>query len=232
MTQQQYPAGHLSFLQTSLPRPLTVFLPPVNRYLDSQYVTEFKDSGRLRISSFATFKQHEDEHRRDRSEGYVFAGVNDVDNDRSFFTVSVAGGSAYALSTTMRSGPELAAAFGSSYFEIFEPVGFCAEVANEIPGCTHAMIGQCIYVDRRMLVTEGKAPTMDELKHEGHPDNTVSLDKILAHGASAAGPKPYFLKERKYEWQGEYRFIWETNKSVTAHLDITASGLLRHCKFY
>jgi hypothetical protein len=164
------------------------------------------------------------------SEGSAFSLQNDVDNNRSFGVFSVSGSNAYALSATMRTGADIAAAFGNSSFEIFEPIGFSAAVANEIPGCTQVMIGQCVYVDERLLVSSGKAPTVDDLKSEGKSQE-VSLEKILAQGNAVTGPKPYFLKDRSYEWQAEYRFIWETNKPVTSHLDIIALDLRQFCKF-
>ena len=230
MTQEPYPAGHLSFIRTSLQRPLTVFLPPVHSYIEPEYVKAFKDTGSLQLSSFARFRQHKDEHRGDKDEGTAFSLVNDAAKDRSFGVVTVSGDNAYVLSTTMRTGADIDAAFpGNSSFEIFEPIGFAAAIANEIPGCTHAMIGQCIYVDARLLISSGNAPTIDDLKDEAEPDK-VSLGKVLAHGNSIKGPKPYFLKNRNHE-QAEYRFIWETNKPVMSHLDITAPELIKFCKF-
>jgi hypothetical protein len=230
MTQYQYPAGHLSFIQTGIQRPLTVYLPPIHRHMDAQFVESFKEHGNLRISSFAAFKKHLNEQQGDASEGAAFSVVNDVENDRSFATFSSSGTNAYALSATMRTGPDVAAIFGDASFEIFEPVGFCAEVANEIPGCKHAMIGQCIYVDERSLISSTRAPTVEDLRSDVEPDK-LSLEKMMVESAKTIGPKPYFLKIRKHEWQAEYRFIWETNKIVTSHLDIVLPSLRQFCKF-
>jgi hypothetical protein len=230
VTEGNYPAGHLSFIQMPIQKPLTVCLPPIHRHMDAQFVKSFKEHGSLRISSFAAFKRHKSEQQGDVGEGAAFSSINDTENDRSFSTLTVSGENSYALSATMRTGPDVAAVFGNSSFEIFEPVGFCAEVANEIPGCKHAMIGQCVYVDERMLVSSTRAPTVEDLKSEEEPDK-ISLEKIITASAKATGPKPYFLKTRKYEWQAEYRFIWETNKRVTSYLDIVLPSLHQFCKF-
>jgi len=230
MAQQEYPAGHLSFIKTALSRPLTVFLPPVHRHMDAQYVEAFKEKGHLRISSFAVFKQHKDEHRGDKSEGSAFSLVNDTENNRSFGVFTVSGSNAYALSATARTGPDISEAFGPSSFEIFELIGFSAAIANELPGCTGAMISQCIYVDQKMLVSTGAAPSVEDFKVDGDSKN-LSLEKVMSYGSSITGPKPRFLKDRKFEWQTEYRFIWETNKPVTSHLDIVAPEVRRFCKF-
>jgi len=86
-------------------------------------------------------------------------------------------------------------------------IGFSAAVANEIPGCTHAFISQCIYVDQKILISEGEAPTIDNMKADPESDD-VNLEKVLSYANTTRQPKPYFLKDRVYEWQAEYRFIW------------------------
>jgi hypothetical protein len=196
--------------------------------MDRQYVDAFLKDGSIRLSSFATFKLHRDEARGDPTEGFAVNFMNDPENDRHFSAATFSGVNAYVMSATVRTGPEIDAAFGDAYVEIFEPVGFCAAIANEIPGCIGVMISQCIYVDNRLLVTGGKAPKLDELRSEEEPGN-ISLDKILAQTASISGPKAFFMKTRKYEWQSEYRFIWETNKFVNTPLDIVLPDLTKFC---
>jgi hypothetical protein len=230
MAQSNYPAEHLSFIQTGLQRPLTVYLPPIHRYMDAQFVESFREHGNLRLSSFAAFKQHKNEQQGDSSEGSIFSVINDIENDRSFSTFTSAGSNALVLCATMRTGADVAKVFGQASFEIFEPVGFCAEVANEIPGCTHAMIGACIYVDEKLLISSTRAPNIEDLRDEAQPDK-ISLEKVMAESSKNSGPKPYFLKTRQYEWQAEYRFIWETNKPVSSHLDIVLPSLRQYCRF-
>jgi hypothetical protein len=173
-------------------------------------------------------RANKDEPRKDREEGLAFHLLNDLKNDRSVGFATMTGGNAYILSATSRTGPEIVEAFGPDRLEIVEPIGFCAEIANEIPGCQGAMISQCLYADNKALVTVGTAPTIDDLKSETEPDK-VSLEKMMAQGKALRGPKQYFLKGRKHEAQSEYRFVWETNRPVKEPLIITAPNLRKYC---
>jgi hypothetical protein len=228
MTTQQFPASHLAFIQTNICRPLTVFLPPLYRHIEARFVEAFLREGSIRLSCFTTFAQHKDEARKDRQEGHGFHVLNDLKNDRSFATYTMTGSNAYVLSVTSRTGPEIVNAFGSDRLEIVEPIGFCADVANEIPGCQGVMISQCIYADDRMFHTPGTAPTVDDLKSETEPDK-VSLEKIMAQSNALGGPKQYFLKGREHEAQSEYRFVWETSRPVKEPLIIVAPNLKKYC---
>lgn len=81
------------------------------------------------------------------------------------------------------------------------------------------MIGACIYVAKKSLISSARAPNIEDLRDDAQSDK-ISLEKVMAESSKNSGPKPYFLKTRQYEWQAEYRFIWETNKPVSSHLDI------------
>jgi hypothetical protein len=144
MTTQQFPASHLAFIQTNFGRPLTVFLPTLYRHMDATFVKSFSKEGSIRLSCFAKFAQHKDEPRKDKQEGHALHVLNDLNNDRSFGVYTMTGTNAYILSATSRTGPEIVEAFGPDRIEIVEPIGFCAEIANEIPGCQAAMISQCL----------------------------------------------------------------------------------------
>jgi hypothetical protein len=229
MSEQTYPPGHLSFIRTDFVRPLTVFLPTVYRYLPRQFADAFHAKGEIRISCFEAFKHHTDEQQQDSQEGHSFNVISDQKSNLTFATYTVAGMNAYILSLTSISSPNLSAAFGDSKIEIFEPMGFAAEVANEIPGCKGVLIGPCIYADNKMLLGKGKAPGLEDLRSDAEPDK-IDLGKMMAHSAQMEGPKAYFLKTRKYEAQNEYRIIWETNRPVSEPLLIAQPALRKYCR--
>jgi hypothetical protein len=228
MTTQQLPASHLPFIQTTIGRSLTVFLPTLYRHMEGKFVEAFTKEGSIRLSCFATFAQHKDEPRKDRREGHALHVLNDLKNDRSFGVYTMTGSNAYILSVTSRTGPQIVEAFGPDRVEIVEPIGFCAEIANEIPGCQSVMISHCMYADDKVLQTLGTAPTVDDLKSDTEPDK-VSLEKMMAQSKALSGPKQYFLKGREHEAQSEYRFVWETNRAVKEPLIITAPNLRKYC---
>jgi hypothetical protein len=220
MSAQQFPASHLAGIQTEFRRPLRIFLPTLYRHMEAAFIEAFSKEGSIRLSCFAQFAQHKDEPRKDREEGHALHVLNDPKNDRhvSFYTMT--GSNAYILSATSRTGPDIVEAFGPDRLEIVEPVEFCAEIANEIPGCQTAMISQCLYADNRVLETVGTAPTIDDLKSDTEPDK-VSLEKVMAQGKDLQGPKQYFLKSREHEAQSD--------RSVKEPLIITAPNLRRYC---
>jgi len=112
---------------------------------------------------------------------------------------------------------------------VFDPLGLCAEIANEIPGSVAMMMGQCIYEDTRMLTSAQTAPVLSDLKSDDGSDN-ISPEKLMAASSKISGPKEYFLKERKFEDQMEYRMIWETNRPVEEPVIIKVLNPERFCR--
>lgn len=225
-------AAHLSYLQMQIARPLRVFLPPLRRGMDSLYVNRFWETGELRLSSFRQFAKNESDDQHDDGEGTGFHVVQG--QGQNFAAMTATGSSAYVLSFTTSSAPQ--PAFGDDWFEVVEAIGFCAEVAGLIPGCTAAMIGPCIYLENRIFETEGHPPSVDDLL-VGDGSTDVSFDKLLAASAALQGPKQYFAKPRGhrsdprgYEKQAEFRMIWETSRSAEDHILVRAPELLRFCE--
>lgn len=226
MATEHIPESHLTSVTFNVGRQLTVFVPTLYRYMEDQYVDAFLKEGRLRLSSFKAFRRHKDEQRGDPDEGQTLLLMNDVESDRSFGVVSLSGDNAYVLS--MSTLGQLGG-FGNASFEIFDPVNFCAQVASEIVGMGPMMLGQCIYVDNRILRTGGTPPSVDDLKDDS--DSTkISLEKIMAQQRAMSGPKEYFLKERRYEEQSEYRMLWATDRPSAEFLDIVLPQRLRYCR--
>jgi hypothetical protein len=183
----QFPGSHLAFIQTNFGRPLTVFLPMLYRHMDAKFIEQFSIEGRIRLSCFATFAQHKDEARKDTAEGHGFHVLNDLKNDRSFVAYTMTGSNAYIMSATSRTGPQIVKDFGPNRFEIVEPVGFCAEIANEIPGCQAAMISQCLYADDKILHTAGgRAPISKRRQATAVCRRSARHGEFFRHGSAAA----------------------------------------------
>ncbi len=153
--------------------------------------------------------------------------INDQTADRSFSVFSTVGHNAYVSSFTTRT-EKLSASFGDAAIEVFEPVGFCTEIANEIPGSLSMMMGQCIYADTRILESMKRGPEISEFLDASGQE--VSLDKMMSKASGISGPKEFFLKERKYEDQMEFRLVWETNKPVIEPLLVKIKEPHRFCR--
>ncbi|MER8532105.1 hypothetical protein NKH61_05235 [Mesorhizobium sp. M1005] len=225
--QERLGPAHLSYLQVQMQRPLTIFVPPLRRILPRQYVDAFWAGGVLRLSNFATFAKLDGASQRDSTEGHATIVQNDKESDRSYMAHSSIGQNAYVLSFTSRT--RLPEEFGDAAMEIIEPIGFCGDIANMIPGCTSAMIGPCIYVDEKVLSSGGPVPSVEDFRL-GDGSTNLSLNKVMAHFQSLQGPQSYFLKDRVYEDQSEFRMIWETISVVNDPLLINVPSLMNHCK--
>lgn len=219
MTQDNNPhhnAAHLAHFTTHIPRPLTLFAPTIYRYIPQQYVDSYFTTGGLMLSCLANFRKHANEQQGDVNEGHSMVMINDREADRHIGAFISTNSNAYVMSFTSKT-KDMSSEFGDGCIEIFDPTTFCAMVANEIPGCTHAMMGPCIYVDQRLLISRKPAPKEADLRDDADPQ-AFSLDKFLQQTDTISGPKQYFLKDRKYEDQFEFRMIWETNKPVDSSL--------------
>lgn len=225
---EHHNAAHLSFIQTSVTRSLTVFVPTLYRFLPREYVEHFLNFGSLRLSSVNQFRKHADEYQGDKHEGGAMVVVNDPVADRSMFAFNITSSNAYVLSFTTKSDG-IGTSFGECAFEIFEPIGLCAEIANEIPGCLHMMMGNCIYADERILASDQTVPKIDDLMSETEPEK-VDLNKMMQATSRFSGPKEHFLKHQKYIGQMEYRMIWETNRPVTEPLTVKIQNPERFCR--
>lgn len=153
--------------------------------------------------------------------------INDKKADRSFGTFVTQGQSAYVSSFTSRMN-NLDRIFGDAVIEIFDPFGLLSEIVNEIPGSINAMIGPCIYAERRILQSMNRAPDLTSL---GDGNGNLVLDKVIEETDKISGPKVYFLKETKYEVQAEYRMIWETQRKVEEPLIVTINEPERFCRW-
>ncbi len=218
--------AHLSHVSLNISKPMFVFLPTLYRYLPRQYIDSFFKTGLFRVSCFRQFHKHADEQQGDKSEGTSMLMINDMKKDLSFGTFVEVGRSAYVSSFTSRTN-KLDKVFGDAAIEIFEPLGFLMELANELPGTGNAMIGPCIYTETRILQSMRSAPDLASLQ-DG--EGNIVMEKMQQVSNTISGPKVYFLKEKKYEDQAEYRMIWETQRNVDDPLVVTIQNPERFCR--
>ncbi|MDO8409120.1 MAG: hypothetical protein Q7S93_03540 [Phenylobacterium sp.] len=229
MAGNNFNAAGLAGIQIQHGRPITAHLPTVYRRLPVQFVDTFFSSGELRLSCFAQFKRHTNELQGDRREGETLLGINDVKADRSFFVFTETGKNAFILSTTVRTTALMDSVFGDASIEIFDPLIFAIEVANEIPGCIGTRMGWCIYVDNKILVSDQRGPEREELEI-GNGSEQTDHQKIAGLTRKISGPRELFLKPIKHEAEAEFRFIWETNRQVDEPLIVTLQNLERFCR--
>lgn len=128
-------------------RPWHVLIPPLYRYLPSEYVTKFFDTGELRLSSFSCFSKHKDEARGDKEEGksLILAQAG----DKFFGHYTIAGLNSYVLCGSHVLSKNVMNDFShcDAAIEITNTVEFASEIARQLAGFKAGVSGNCIYTN-------------------------------------------------------------------------------------
>jgi len=215
-------------------KPSFIALPVVYKYMGKKYIDLFFEHGLLRLGSFTKFQEYPDEIRGDISEGrgalqskgedgFQFIGVTEVGND------------AYIFCTSIIESDELMKEFNTDgYFKIKDLLGFSLAVANCIPGFSQSVQGFCYYQDFRLITKTIGGMAMNDFTNEngeliiGGPKMFQRLREMSGDGTDLM-----FLKEKKYQKQGEYRFIWQINSQffkLQKIFDIECKEAVQFCE--
>ena len=125
---------------------------PIFRYMDEKYITEFFDTGKLRIPSLEKCRHHDNNIRKDDHDGRYIESQRSNDDGYSIFsnnvqfqvrddqgnpinhgvvsTARIVDG--YVLSTSVEASLTLQDHFGGKIMKIFNPVEFAEEVYKSI----------------------------------------------------------------------------------------------------
>jgi hypothetical protein len=208
-------------------RPWRVLLPPVYRYLPKEYVDRFFDTGELRLSSVALFKQHKDEARADSDEGgALIAGLG---GGKHLLASVSTGQQSYILcgshilsATIMNSFPGCDAAI-----EIASVPDFGQEIARQLAGFMSGISGYCIYANNRILVRH-----LDHVPFPLPPGEGEDVPvEMIAGALNAIGQgEELFLKHSKFSSQAEYRLIWNIDKPSQDHIFVVAPQARAFCR--
>ncbi|HET6763272.1 MAG TPA: hypothetical protein VFH27_06360 [Longimicrobiaceae bacterium] len=149
-------------ISVQLVREWRIRRPVVYRYLDKQFVDEFFDRGALRISSFSTFAQHEDEERLDGAEGKGIVGHRNHEGEGQTIIAQMSQGhNAFVLCGSMNYSPELSDAFKTnSGFRIDDSLGFGDAISKFIPGSRSGLKGAASTHRRRSLIAIWERSTL------------------------------------------------------------------------
>jgi hypothetical protein len=201
--------------------------PSVYRYLPEEYVDDFFDKGKIRLSSFAQFAKYPDEEKGDNQEGRnILVGEN---KKHAVFAVTNHGYNAYVLCGSTIFNAELMKGFnGSAAIEIKNPTQFGIAVARRLSGVTSGIEGFCYYHQQTI---DSKIPDIDlqQLK-ENAADENYSLSKLNQFISSKMTPATVFFRKRiKYQHQCEYRLIWVMNRQIAEAVTIECPEARAHC---
>ena len=197
------------------------------RYLNSEHVESFFSTGELFLTSYQRCRAHEDQVRKDASEGnytWQFQGTN-----QRMFVNHQSGDNSYMLCTSVSREPRLLAHFNvDSYFHIDDAGAFSLAVAKSIRGLTAAHSGAIIYVPQRKATRtlEGHEflPAIQrnwEVVQKGaggDPSKAMNdLSDELAHRVGTMTSNvSFYAKPLAYVGEMEYRMVWSTDQPALA----------------
>ena len=218
-------------LQTG--KPIHIKLPTVYRYMESKFVDEFFEHGRLRISSFKRFREYPDEVRGDKSEGQGSVSGKGRDGF-TFHVMTGAGANGYMLSTSLEDSQSIHEDFGvDCCFQITDPLGFAVAVSNALPGFQEAFVGFCNYQSYRIVKKALDEMSIQDFTGDDgnlimmHPKMNERINQLVGNGIDLL-----FLKEKKYQDQAEFRFVWRidgTHFEIENHMDIVCKEAIQFC---
>ena len=217
-------------IQIPMISPWNVCTPTLFRYLKSDYVDAFFSDGSLRLSSFALFKQHEDEQRLDKTEGETLLSVETQRPEpRLLFSRGYYGLNAYVLSTTIWHDEDLMEAFEcDSYIRINDATEFGMRVARHVPSLIAGFEGLCLYQDKKIIARS--VDHMDTTQFFDPTDPSRPNRELLERFTrDEMKHYPFFLKHKSYLHQGEYRLLWMTSARVEGFLDIKVPEAIPFC---
>jgi hypothetical protein len=207
------------------PSILQAITPVVFRMLERRWVDKFFETGELRLSSFAKFREHTDEQRSD-NEGrhkYLLQG----DESTGFAVVMGIGSDAYILcATTCEPSESLLQSFGGAAIKIFDTMAFGRAVSRCVPAFSAGYLGHCAY--QRWI--HAKVPNVTA-ESFGATSNTIDLNKAHEFLSDAAGAAVYFRKAPTptFMQQAEYRWVFRTSSAVESTVTILAPEARKFC---
>lgn len=216
-------------------KPVHFKVPCVYRYMNREFVERFFEDGILRISSFARFRSYPDEVRGDKSEGGGSIRGTGADKGFAFHLMTQVGENGYMLSASLESSQDLQKQFGAdSQFTIVDPLAFAVAISNAIPGSAQVFLGYCNYQPHRMI--EKAVPGLSSADFTDNDGNFIiggpGMMKRMTQMVGT-GIDLMFLKEHRYQYQAEFRFVWTINSTffeVEEFRDISCKEAVQYCE--
>jgi hypothetical protein len=202
-------------------------IPFLYRYENQNHIDTFFETGDLLISSFHNYKKYKDNELGDRQEGSSM-NLAKIDNDMTLGTYVTTGMNEYSFCTSTIFEKSLLTTFSrNSLFRIKDPLNFILEVTRSIQRVHQVIHGHCLYLDQRMLTKNISGVDMESLKSE---EGGISFEKLIQISNYVQGMDAYFLKQKKYQHQSEYRILWQTDREVKDSIIINCPEAIKYCE--
>ncbi|WP_331351241.1 hypothetical protein [Cellvibrio sp. UBA7671] len=198
----------------------------ITRYMESQFVDDFFNEGKLRLSSFKKFRNNPDEQQGDVAEGRANMKIATPNGNHTILATN--GQEAYVLCGGTVENKNMEASFKTADgFRIINTLAFADAISRYIPGFIGGVEGLCSYRDSLLINDYDEKSIVSPDQFASPEEWAKEYDKYVAEKSSAA----FFIKQLKFAHQGEYRFIWFTTSSEEKeHLDIVCPEARRFCQ--
>jgi hypothetical protein len=212
-------------ITTSFARPWSMKTPLLTRYMEKKYIDEFFESGKLRLSSFLSFRNNPDEEQGDAFEGSVSMQVETPKGSHAISAMNSQ--EAYVLCATTIESESLEGSFKTdSGFRILNTLDFANCISAHIPGFVGGIEGLCSYKDDIAIKKSLQESFPPPDSYENPEQWANDYDQFVA----AHSRDSFFVKRSKYSHQAEYRFIWFAQGSENEYLDIICLEARRFCQ--
>jgi hypothetical protein len=203
--------------------------PYLYRYENQEFIDKFFETGEILISSFHQYKKYEDNQLGDKSEGSTF-NVGHTSNNKTVSTFTTVGMNSYCFCTSTLLDKKLFKVFSrNAVFVIKDPINFILQIEKSLSRITEVLYGNCIYIDKKMLIKQLPAVELEKLQDDNDPTK-ISSAKLMATLAQLDGPEQFFIKKINYQAQSEYRLIWNCDRTVTDPILIKCPEAIQFCE--
>ena len=192
---------------------ISPYVPHLYRFLEKQYVDEFFETGKLKLTTFSDCAKHENKNKNDSEEG-VATITTILGNGKRIEAKIGIGENAYMLCTTMQYNENLYKSLEyDACFSITDPMAFSNIIINKLQNVVSFVFGPCMYLSEREL-DNSRHVTIQDYEKIGFENNNNELDfqQMINFSTKGIEKDMMFLKKRdKYSNQNEYRLIWTLN---------------------
>ena len=193
---------------------------------NKRWLDDFFNYGEIQLSNFNKFRRYPNEIQGDKREGNALCWFEDLEGNTKGIKYE-SGLNSYVLSTTEIVTEKIVSDFMAvGAIKISDTALFANEISKHIQSCFTGMEGKCRYADSRVFQLKDQAKLVELLKKE----NGIYTQEFIEEFQLQTAAHELFLKETKYQYQNEYRFIWFTSQPIENTLRIRCPEAIQYCE--